>query len=256
MDLRERREGQAHRHPWELARLEALQRILRPMSLPPEAHVLDVGCGDGFAGLSLLDDLGAGSLTGLDANFTDADLEQLNADSLRSERSRAAYVRSWESLEGRRFDLILLLDVIEHMEDDVGFLHRVRTDHLAEGGAVLITAPAFAALFSAHDRFLRHHRRYDRPSLARAAREAGLAPQRSGYLFASLLLPRLASVVWERLSGSDRAGGLGGWRGGAFLTAAMKSVLGLDNRVLHALGKRGVILPGLSTWALCRELRS
>lgn len=254
MDLRERREGQTHRHPWELARLDALRRILAHVSLPSHARVLDVGCGDGFASRSLLSDRGVGTLVGLDTNFSDADLTDLAARADDTEGStEIRYVRSWEALAGLRFDMVLLLDVLEHMTEDVGFLRRIRDEHLTGGGAVLITVPAFGALFSAHDRFLQHHRRYDRKMLDRAAREAGLTPERAGYLFASLLLPRFASVLWERVSGSGRSQGLASWRGGAWLTASVRAALRLDNWILHTLGERGVVLPGLSTWALCRK---
>jgi len=248
MDLREQNKGQTGRHPWELARLDALSRILAAVDLPSGARVLDVGCGDGFAGQGLLPDRSLGSLVGLDANFSDEQLARF-----RGATEGGRYVRGFEEISGERFDVVLLLDVIEHLVDDRGLLLRVRSDHMADGAVALVTVPAFQSLFSAHDRFLLHQRRYRRSALLRLAADAGLRPLRSGYLFASLLLPRLMALCWERLSRSERAGGLGTWRGGASLTGAVRWVLGMDNRFLLALAGRGVFLPGLSAWMLCKK---
>jgi hypothetical protein len=63
------------------------------------------------------------------------------------------------------FDLILMMDVLEHIKDDALVLNDA-TLHLAPRGHVFITVPAFNWLFSAHDRFLGHYRRYSARSLA------------------------------------------------------------------------------------------
>jgi SAM-dependent methyltransferase len=252
MDLRERRDGQVRRHPWELARLSALRRIVAGVALPPGARVLDVGCGDGFTGRELFSDRSLASLTGLDANFTDADLAALPArDPATGVELR--HVRGFDEIEGESFDAVLLLDVIEHVPDDVGLLRRVRERHLAEGGIALVTVPAFPALFSAHDRFLGHERRYRYAQLRRVAAEAGLRLERGGYLFASLLLPRLLGSLRDRVLRAGRAAGLGSWRGGPALTALLTCVLDADNRLLLGLSGRGLRLPGLSAWVLCKK---
>ncbi len=53
-----------------------------------------------------------------------------------------------------------MLDVIEHVEDDVGFVRDVVDGSLAPGGWVLVSVPAYQSLFSSHDRALKHFRRY------------------------------------------------------------------------------------------------
>ena len=250
MDLRERREGQA-RHPWELARLDALRRVIRDVALPQGARMLDVGCGDGFTGSNLLSDRSVGLRVGLDAHLSDEQIAEFGAG-----HAAVRYVRGFDEIEGQRFDVVFLLDVIEHVTDDVSMLRRVRERHMTQGAVALITVPAFQALFSAHDRFLEHRRRYRHAALIRVARDAGLEPERGGYLFASLLLPRLLGLLWERAGRSRKTDGVGNWRHGPVWTRIVRSALDFDNRVLCALAARGVLLPGLSTWVLCRLPRS
>jgi SAM-dependent methyltransferase len=65
---------------------------------------------------------------------------------------------------GDRFDSILYIDVLEHIEND-GAEVRTATAHLAEGGHLCVLVPAHQRLFSDFDRMIGHHRRYDRKSL-------------------------------------------------------------------------------------------
>ena len=64
-----------------------------------------------------------------------------------------------------RFDCILYIDVLEHIEDDTGELARAAR-FLAKGGALVVLCPAFQVLFSAMDTALGHFRRYTSRSLA------------------------------------------------------------------------------------------
>jgi SAM-dependent methyltransferase len=66
-----------------------------------------------------------------------------------------------------RFDTILYVDVLEHIDDDAGELERARV-HLRRGGSLIVVSPAFAMLMSPFDRSLGHIRRYTRRSLTRA----------------------------------------------------------------------------------------
>jgi SAM-dependent methyltransferase len=68
-------------------------------------------------------------------------------------------------IAGRRFDTILYIDVLEHIEDDKSELTRaVRL--LRPGGRLIILAPAHQALYSRYDQALGHYRRYDRRKLS------------------------------------------------------------------------------------------
>lgn len=70
--------------------------------------------------------------------------------------------------EGRKFDTIVYIDVLEHIEDDRGELLRAAA-HLGPGGMLVVLSPAFNFLFSPFDAQIGHFRRYDRRQLQRAA---------------------------------------------------------------------------------------
>ena len=73
-----------------------------------------------------------------------------------------------------RFDTIVMLDVLEHIEDDVATLAALGR-RLAPGGRLVLKVPAHPSLYGALDAAIGHHRRYGRDSLALAAGRAGLA---------------------------------------------------------------------------------
>lgn len=242
MDLRERG-STGSRHPWELARIRALKRIVRRVHPSPRATVLDVGTGDGFA-LSALFPTG----TGLDPNF---DADQLAE--LRRRHPGARWVRSLDELDGERFDGALFLDVLEHVEDDVGLIAEIADRALRADSWAIATVPAFQGLFTAHDTFLAHHRRYTRRQLVDALTAGGLHVQECGYLFTSLLAPRAAQRVLEAVRGPGSTMGIGDWGGGPVLTRVIERLLSADARLGLKLQRLGLTLPGLSVWATCRR---
>ena len=66
----------------------------------------------------------------------------------------------WHELEGLRADCIVALDVVEHFEDDAGFVAKLER-HLVPGGKVVLKVPAQARLYNEMDRASGHFRRYD-----------------------------------------------------------------------------------------------
>jgi SAM-dependent methyltransferase len=94
---------------------------------------------------------------------------------------------------GRRFDAIVYLDVLEHIEDDKGELARA-AERLRPGGHRVVLAPAHQRLYTEFDRAVGHYRRYDARSLA-AVEPTGLARERLFYLDSAGLLASLANRV-------------------------------------------------------------
>ncbi|QXE88272.1 class I SAM-dependent methyltransferase [Geomonas nitrogeniifigens] len=243
MDLKEAQAGHQKRHPWETSRLDALRDILSG-HLAEGVRVLDVGCGDGFVAETLFKDNAVRSITAVDCNLSE---EQLGAFAA---RKTGISFRKELPDEGN-FDLVLLLDVLEHIEKDGAFLKDVVNRHLASKGLVLITVPAFQALFSEHDAFLGHYRRYSLSQLLRLVEGAGLKVRRSGYLFSSLLLPML--VLFKLFGSAASSEGVGRWGRGALLTSLIHQALKLDNKMLLAAGRFGIKIPGLTGWVLCEK---
>jgi hypothetical protein len=151
--------------------------------------------------------------------------------------------------------LVLLMDVIEHIEDDTGFLTGLRArPYLDRETRLLITVPAFQSLFSSHDTFLGHYRRYSTASLRRLIERSGFKVLDIVYFFGSLLPVRVLQVVKERvfkLKPEQPTSGLVTWTGGRTTAAFLSGALALDARFSIALGKTGIRLPGLSNYAIC-----
>ena len=258
MDLRERPSGTTHRHPWERARADFFARLVEEQ-LAPRAplRVLDVGAGDAFLAETLLATLPPGSaITCFDPHY---DHQQLVAA-----RPGLALVRERPA---ERFGLVLALDVIEHVADDRAFLRALAAESLAADGALLVSVPAFMALYTRHDEVLGHRRRYGSAELRAALGDAGLTPTAAGGLFTSLLVPRAAAKLLERARGVRAAPtdtppaahaetGLTRWRAGALVTGAVTRALALDGWLSRQAARRGVPLPGLSLWALARKAPS
>ncbi|WP_263630532.1 class I SAM-dependent methyltransferase [Geomonas agri] len=210
--------------------------------LTPGMRVLDIGCGDGFIAESLGKEIPGLKITAVDTNLSDQQIAEFSA-------TKGGIDFRKELPDESSFDLVLLLDVMEHVQTDHSFLAGIVERHVAGKGLVLITVPAFQAIFSGHDYFLGHYRRYSLPQLLRVVEEAGLTSRRCGYLFFSLLLPKL--VLFKVLKSADSSEGVGHWRKGPLLTSLIHLALKLDNKILLAAGRLGIKIPGLTGWVLC-----
>jgi SAM-dependent methyltransferase len=174
--------GDEH-HWWYRGRRRVLHAELDRIVLPRNARILDAGCGSG----RMLDELRhRGRVTGVDANA--------DAVSATRRRGHVAWLATIEDMPftDASFDLVTCLDVIEHTPDDRVTLRELRRV-TRPGGALVVTVPAYQALWSAHDIVNGHYRRYRVPELRAAAQEAGWYHVRDSYFNALLLAP--AAVV-------------------------------------------------------------
>jgi 2-polyprenyl-3-methyl-5-hydroxy-6-metoxy-1,4-benzoquinol methylase len=253
MDLRERKDSTAKRHPWELSRCKAVRSILEMIPVPEEDYrLLDVGCGDGFISHEMAKDRRNKSITGIDVHLS---AEQ--ADEMGIAGRGIAFHNKYDDLKRNYYNLALLLDVVEHVERDGAYLYDIVGKYISPGGYVVITAPAFRFLFGSHDRFLKHYRRYSRKELLGLIHSANLTCLVSGYLFFSLLPARFLSLSCEKWfpSKADDNRGVGAWTHGTVLTKAMELLLDTDARLGITLARAGIALPGLTVWALCKKPR-
>ena len=254
MDLREIPAGAFQRHPWEVARVRFFTEVIQRYGLASTAvSVQDVGAGDGYFSASLLPALPPHShIVFFDPFYEDAFLQQRPLGPLTFTRDRPR----------EPCDLLLLLDVIEHVPDDLAVLKEVVTHQLRPGGYALLSVPAFMGLITQHDVTLGHYRRYAASELRRVLQRVPLEIVAAGGLFHSLLPWRVVEKVRERLAGrntvpdlAQTAHGtdLSTWTAGPFVTRAVMAVLRLDNALSHRAATLKVSLPGLSTWALARK---
>lgn len=189
-----------HDHWWYTARRRVLSALIeRAVPLPPEPRILEVGCGTGH-NVPMLRRFGQVDAVELDDEAREIASARLEMQVL------AGALPALEGIAERSYDLIALLDVIEHVADDAAGMASIAR-RLRPGGRVLITVPAHRWMWSAHDRLNHHHRRYNRRSLAALIEGAGLRLERIGY-FNSLLFPlaiaqRWAGKLTRRESGGD-----------------------------------------------------
>jgi len=253
MDLRERTDADGKRHPWELSRLKAIRAICGRIPIRAGAfRVLDVGCGDGFVSRELAKDGTIGFITGVDIH-----LSARQIDAMAAAGREVAFHNTYDALDRNGYNLALLMDVVEHVEEDRSYLGDIVRNYLEEGGYLVITVPAFPSLFGSHDRFLHHRRRYTRAELLELVRSARLECLSSGYLFFSLLPIRFLSLCFERWFSSKegKIRGVGSWKHGVIATNVLEFLLDTDVRFGMALQQAGIMLPGLTAWALCRKHR-
>jgi 2-polyprenyl-3-methyl-5-hydroxy-6-metoxy-1,4-benzoquinol methylase len=186
------RYGDIYRRHWLWRAREEL--ILETLSrLEPTGgwqRILDVGCGDGLFFDRLLQ---LGEVEGVEPAA-----EVVSADG--PHRSRIHIGPFDESFRpGRRYRLVLMLDVLEHLADPAPALRRA-LELLEPGGTLLATVPAFNLLWISHDALSHHLRRYTRRSFRILAREAGLEIRAEHYFLHWVFAARLAIRMLEGLS--------------------------------------------------------
>ena len=148
---------------------------------------MDVGAGSGFFSRYLLNNSGAKDAWCVDISYED------NSDSL--ENGKRIHFR--QSIDSTDADLVLLMDVLEHVDDDVGLL-RSYVSKAPKGTRFLISVPAFQFLWSNHDVFLDHKRRYRLHQIEEVARSAGLTVTKGVYYFGAVFPIAAAIRLWGR----------------------------------------------------------
>jgi SAM-dependent methyltransferase len=243
MDLKERSAGVEHRHPWEVARARSYRQLLAAHTdLAVVRSVLDIGAGDGWFASDIRSALAEpATIECWDINYRSEDLATPIGPGIN---------RTAERPTGP-FDVVLALDVLEHIACDETFLAEVIVPSIAPSGVGLLSVPAHPKLFSDHDRMLEHERRY-RPSAFRALVGRYLDVVASGSLFSSLIPFRAIDLLRENTGRGVEQTGIGSWTSGPFLTRAVTTFLEADAAVGRAAARVGVPLPGLSTWAVVR----
>lgn len=174
-------------HWWFSGRRTILSKIIENLNLPPNAKILEIGCGTG-GNLDMLAKFGEIFALEMDAN----------ALAIASKKTNNLYdIRAGHCPDNiphynQPFDLICMFDVLEHIDKDTETLIAAK-QLLAKNGRILLTVPAYQWLWGAHDEYLHHKRRYLLRNLQEIARESGLTPIKLSY-FNTLLFP-LAVIV-------------------------------------------------------------
>jgi SAM-dependent methyltransferase len=224
------------RHWWYRARREILADLIaRRIELPDDPRILEIGCGTGH-NLEMLARFGR--VEGIEIDeaaraIASSRLGQVVMDSPLPELT---------GVEDQAYDLVAILDVLEHVEADREALASIARK-LRPGGKLLITVPAFPWMWSAHDEVNHHKRRYTRSTLTRVIGDSGMKLEMLSW-FNSLLFP-LAAVarLAGRLTGKEDSDDK---MPPAPVNALFEAVFGLER---YALG-RVPFPPGVSLVAI------
>ncbi|HEX4210370.1 MAG TPA: class I SAM-dependent methyltransferase [Candidatus Binataceae bacterium] len=186
------------RHWWFASRRAIVERFITRLNLPAGAALLEPGCGTGgnFAMLARHGRVFA----------MDADAQALSfAGALGGAQVACGSLPDRIPFSGQNFDLILMSDVLEHLDDDVAAMRALR-DRLKPQGSILVTVPAMPWLWSGHDEAHHHRRRYSASTLRAVAKASGLEVIYLGY-FNFILFPVVAAVrLARRLRKHDKSG--------------------------------------------------
>ena len=226
------------RHWWYRARRDILADLIaRKIRLPEDARILEVGCGTGH-NLEMLQRFGRADGIEIDPAARDLAEQRLGRP------IGTAPLPELTGVDEGAYDLVALLDVLEHVEDDRAALRSIAR-RLKPGGALLLTVPAFPWMWSAHDVVNHHKRRYTKKSLRAAIRDAGLSADFMGW-FNSVLFPAAAGArLASRLTGKEDSDDKLPPRP---VNAIFETLFGLER---HAIG-RLPFTPGVSIAAVIR----
>lgn len=214
------------RHWWFQARRDIVVNLLATVAPPGRPRqVLDIGCGTGMMINALRP---FGDVFGIDPDehavaYSRAKVQhpdRIGPGGLPNDLPR-----------GRRFEVVTLLDVLEHVDDDIEGLRAVHA-LLEPEGILFVTVPAFMALWSGHDEVNRHKRRYTKRELTSKLQNTGFTIIKCSY-FNTLLFP--AAVV-AKVYNRNR------WRGAprahigsvpaSWINAALGGIFGFERVLL------------------------
>jgi hypothetical protein len=246
--------AEINRHPWERTRARITRYLLTQYNIPSDA-IADVGSGDAFVLKYLACNNSGGMHAAIDHAYTPGIVNALNTA---DERKNIQFFDNIQkALPGNRFTCILLMDVIEHINNDATFLKElVNSPDIQNGTSFLITVPAFQSLFSRHDVLLSHYRRYNIKQLTALCNSNNLRIITSGYFFFSLLPVRLLHLFAEKISRRKPEKAIDNWEGSHFVSNIISFILWIDFKICFSLNRINIRLPGLSCYCICQKSAS
>ena len=241
MDLKEKNYLNNNRHPWEVARADSILKIF--LNKKENLQFADVGAGDLFFA-NKLKLFSSNPILAVDSNFIKKE----------SNKSIICFDEISE-IESEKIDFVFLLDVLEHIEEESNFLESLNKI-LKKSGKLVVTVPAHNSLFSLHDKFLNHFRRYNNKQLNKVIESNGFNNRTSFYFFTIPLFIRIFQIFFIKLGlVSKMENGIGNWQfeNESIFTRFLTFILKLDFKLNHLLNKVFGFSLGLSLCALYQK---
>ncbi len=179
-------------HWWWISRNNFVLNKLSSLILS-NLEILDVGCGSGTLSKELLR---FGVLTAIEP---DPDLYQ----KIKIVPADIQNCDLFAFKTFKNFDLIVMLDVLEHISDDIAAIQKLAT-LLKPNGLVFLNVPAYNSLWSRHDELNYHYRRYHREELEAKFSNQGFKILECRYTFASLFFLKKIFLLIEKYQGNPK----------------------------------------------------
>jgi len=186
MDLKELESGVNPDIHWyyQSKKLPLFSYTKKLLSKADPITVVDVGSGSGFFSISLDNELKdhIRKVYLVDINYTEEEISASKNKKIEKTLRIPAKIEN---------SVVILMDVLEHLEDDLKMLQEIKAAAVGDNNYFFITVPAFTSLWSGHDDYLGHYRRYKIASLTAVLKKAGYKTENSYYLYGSLF-----PMVW------------------------------------------------------------
>ena len=216
------------RHWWFCGRRAVADAVIRSLGLPDSASILEIGAGTG-GNISMLSHYGSVTAVEMD------DSARMIAAEKTGKNFVAGHLPDGLPEFDRKFDLVCMFDVLEHVEKDHAALETI-AGLLAPGGRLVLTVPAHQWLWSHHDEVLHHFRRYSRKSLADVLQTAGYDVRRLTFTNSALFPAAAAARLLDRGLSKDRESASSGSDiPPGVANAAMKALFRSERHVLGRL---------------------
>lgn len=228
------------KHWWFVVKTKIILDTIRKYLAPKENRkILDIGCGAGLMLSSLTE---VGETFGMDMSDDAIEFCRKNF----AGTIKKGFLPDGIPYEKDFFDLVVALDVIEHVDNDVEALAAMRNLLNATGKAV-ITVPAYMFLWSEHDDLNQHKRRYSLGELRDKLTKSGFTIEKISYfntfLFPVIYVIRKLNNILKRRGGSDFD------MPGTTVNYALKQIFGFEKYLLRLFN-----LPfGVSILAVVRK---
>ena len=171
-------------HWWPKSRAIVLNYFLiRICQGKRDNKILEIGCGAGGNFFFLKQ---FGELTGIEPDERSIEAARQYNDVKIIKGSLPYAIPSMD----KQFDIIALIEVLEHIEEDRESVEKIKT-LLSSNGHLIITVPAFMFLWSEHDVYFQHKRRYTKKQLEQLLSDAGYNIVFSSYFNFFVFLPVL-----------------------------------------------------------------
>ena len=240
-------------HPWENARLHIIKQIITNYSFKNQDYLLDFGSGDCFILSNIIKYFKDLQFIGVDQNYKQNHINHL--EKLLDRTQLHSDISSITLANKKKINIILLLDVLEHIKDPLSELSNIYNhNRVADDALFIITVPAFQFLMTKHDLRLGHYCRYNIESIKGLVKKLNLNILESGYLFQTAIFIRMLEKIGEKSFNYDNSDKINKFKHNKLKNKIFFNFLIKEYNLFWSLSKKYKIhFPGLTACIICQK---